>query len=281
MNQNIHLGLLVSVTLLSLICSDMALATESDLITFKSVYPHVVGLRLDSCLVCHSEPVEQPSTLNSYGMDYSTAGRDDSALVQIAVLDSDGDLFSNLIEIEQMTFPGDGLDFPILTATPTDTPLNETPTDTPTITPSNTPTYTLTDTPTITPSNTPTYTLTDTPTTTSTQAPSYTQTHTPTSTPTLTPTFTPTPTPTHTQTNTPTHSPTATDSATPSPTETPSGKPTATPTAKRSFDLNGDGFIDQDDLLLLLQDPDAADLLFEFLLYWGTQEMPTSQLPAP
>ncbi|HNT34203.1 MAG TPA: hypothetical protein PKH07_04320 [bacterium] len=222
-----------------------AFAERSDLIRFKSVYPHIIVTRLDSCAVCHVSPVPSDGALNVYGADYKNAGSSELALVDIEQLDSDGDLISNVIEIERLTFPGDSSDFPILTATPTDTPNNETPT----IAPSDTPTDTMTATPTRTPSHTPTHTLTYTPTATASHTPTNTLTHTATLTCSCTPT--PSATPTNTQT------------------ETPSETPTSTPPPQSRFDFNTDGSIDSLDLLLLMQRPDAGELLFEFLLYWG------------
>jgi Dockerin type I domain len=134
--------------------------------------------------------------------------------------------------------------------TPTPTP---TPTETETNTPTPTPTSTGTTTPVDTPTNTPT--PTDTPV------------DTPTNTGTPTPTFTGgfTPPPTHTATDTPTATPTATDTpvGTPSPTATPTPTgtvtpvytltPTPTPTGcTPNYDLNQDGMINAQDMLILL-----------------------------
>ncbi len=93
-------------------------------------------------------------------------------------------------------------------------------------------------------------------------------------------------------TSTPTSTPTPTPTATPSPTSTPSPTPTATPTPVPStcerYDFNDDGFIDLDDINIVLfhsifvNEPydaqydivpdgviDIADI-FEVALYFGT-----------
>jgi hypothetical protein len=57
--------------------------------------------RLDTCSTCHGEDVE---SLNPYGADY---GENAGDLEAIEALDSDGDGFTNLEEINALTFPGD------------------------------------------------------------------------------------------------------------------------------------------------------------------------------
>ena len=52
-------------------------------------------------------PVTYYDTLNQFGKDYKDAGRSEEALSQIAVIDSDGDGFSNTEEIADNRFPGD------------------------------------------------------------------------------------------------------------------------------------------------------------------------------
>ncbi len=118
---------------------------------FLAEYPAVVGTRLESCNVCHTDPPRR----NPYGTDFNLAGRVFSA---IESTDSDGDGADNLSEIMALTFPGDPLDgpnsSPIPTATPTHTLLpTATPSPTNTSGPTNTPrpTNTRLPTPTIVP----------------------------------------------------------------------------------------------------------------------------------
>ncbi|MCG3141137.1 MAG: Hercynine oxygenase [Anaerolineae bacterium] len=110
-------------------------------------------------------------------------------------------------------------------------------TPSPTWTPTNTPTETPTQT--LTPSNTPTVTPTDTSTATETFTPTITDT--PTATETYTPTNTDTPTVSETSTPIFSDTPTATETYTPTPTET----------ADLRADINGDGNINEMDVLEL------------------------------
>jgi hypothetical protein len=116
---------------------------DIDSVNFHFVYPDKVGTKLDSCTLCHSGgsyTSGQPSktttlgscqwchyvtnygadlseatllkTLNSYGLDYKKNGRDAGALQAISGFDSDGDLFTNQVEIAALTYPGDANDDP-------------------------------------------------------------------------------------------------------------------------------------------------------------------------
>jgi len=119
--------------------------------SFRNKYPATVGTQLDSCSVCHTNIPR----VNSYGDDYDSHGKSYSA---IESLDSDSDGYTNLQEIQALTFPGDRKSHPVPTATATPTP-----THTPTSTPTHTPTPTQTPTPTLTPTATPSPTPTATP----------------------------------------------------------------------------------------------------------------------
>jgi hypothetical protein len=105
-----------------------------------AVYPALVGTRLDDCQTCHTggtvthadrrtsdlapcgychllqnpdkrvvagAPLNYEGTLNPYGLAYKTSGRDQSALRAIANLDSDGDTYANLTEVNDLRYPGD------------------------------------------------------------------------------------------------------------------------------------------------------------------------------
>ncbi len=52
------------------------------------------------------------TTLNAYGLDYKTAGRNAAAVKAIENFDSDGDGYSNKIEIAANRYPGDAKDDP-------------------------------------------------------------------------------------------------------------------------------------------------------------------------
>jgi hypothetical protein len=153
-----------------------ASAKGSDLTLAEAKYPKMVNSRIDSCTLCHTSA---PS-LNAYGSAYKSHGRNTAALTAIEALDSDGDGFTNLQEINALTFPGSASDKPAAGPTATRTP---------TLVPSAT--RTLTRTPTALPSatRTPTRTATAvasatrTPTQPATVAPSATRTPTRTVTP--------------------------------------------------------------------------------------------------
>jgi len=112
---------------------------EKDSAQFLEVYPHKANTKLDHCVLCHTggeyeqKPGELVSlgscqwchqvygydgsgniieTLNPYGLDYLIHGRNAQAVRTINPLDSDGDGFSNEVEIEAGRYPGDAQDDP-------------------------------------------------------------------------------------------------------------------------------------------------------------------------
>jgi len=117
---------------------------DTDSVNFRTAYPYMVGTKLDSCTLCHkggnytdpstsktttlgscqychaitgygSDPTQFINTLNPYGRDYLNNGRNQAALKAIESLDSDGDGFSNIAEINSKplpTYPGDPNDNP-------------------------------------------------------------------------------------------------------------------------------------------------------------------------
>jgi hypothetical protein len=117
---------------------------ERDSGFFLKAYPGKAGGKLDHCALCHSggelekngakvalgscqwchfkygydQKGPLAETLNAYGRDYLTAGRDGAAIAAIAGKDSDGDGFSNRDEIAADRFPGNASDDPEKTAAP-------------------------------------------------------------------------------------------------------------------------------------------------------------------
>ena len=113
-------------------------AGDTDSPGFRSAYPAAVGSKLDSCALCHSGGSYVASgktivdgscqwchyisnytganvttaTLNSYGTGYLNNGRSQAALTGMAQLDSDGDGYTNAVEIAAGTYPGDASDNP-------------------------------------------------------------------------------------------------------------------------------------------------------------------------
>jgi hypothetical protein len=172
MNKKAHLRTLVAASMMSvgalllvgallyLVHPTPAQANSGDLNTALSQYPQLSNTRLNSCSLCHSSSI--PS-LNSYGVAFSSKGRNAAALKAIEALDSNGDGFSNIQEINALTFPGNANDKPAAAATATNTP-TKAPTNTPTKAPTNIPTSAPTNTPTKAPTNIPTSAPTNTPT---------------------------------------------------------------------------------------------------------------------
>jgi hypothetical protein len=119
---------------------------EIDSPRFHAVYPQTAGTKLDSCTLCHRggsyvsggkttnlgscqwchyksnygkrEKYNYAETLNSYGKDYLGRGRNEAAVKAMADLDSDGDGYSNKIEIAAIRYPGDPNDDPTKVAAP-------------------------------------------------------------------------------------------------------------------------------------------------------------------
>ena len=112
---------------------------EIDSGIFLSVYPDKAGTKLDNCNLCHSGGSYVDSkgktvtlgscqwchysygydasgniddTLNPYGMAYKTGGRSAESVTAIAALDSDGDGYTNAMEIASNRYPGDPNDDP-------------------------------------------------------------------------------------------------------------------------------------------------------------------------
>jgi hypothetical protein len=73
---------------------------------FVAAYPKTAGTRLDACVTCHTA---DGSALNPYGMAVRKSMMNFTAAEK---LDSDGDGFTNRVEIEALRFPGDPRDRP-------------------------------------------------------------------------------------------------------------------------------------------------------------------------
>jgi hypothetical protein len=82
-----------------------AYASSDYLSLFNSQYG-TSGTALNSCSVCHSAT----PALNSYGNAYLNSGYNFAA---IESQDSDGDTFTNIVEINARTFPGNAASYPI------------------------------------------------------------------------------------------------------------------------------------------------------------------------
>jgi hypothetical protein len=114
---------------------------EIDSANFLTVYPQATGTKIDSCALCHRSDsytsggktttlgscqwchyvygydkhggaAGLSATLNAYGTAYLANGRNAAAVKAIAGMDSDGDGYSNAVEIAALRFPGDPKDDP-------------------------------------------------------------------------------------------------------------------------------------------------------------------------
>jgi hypothetical protein len=117
---------------------------ERDADKFLTAYPAAAGSKLDHCALCHCGGEYEnkgkmvslgscqwchysygydgagdiETTINTYGADYKTNGRNATAVTAIDSLDSDGDGYANDAEIAAGTFPGNAEDHPDLTEAP-------------------------------------------------------------------------------------------------------------------------------------------------------------------
>jgi hypothetical protein len=89
---------------------------DSDLDTFNTKYG-TQGTALDTCNLCH--PKAKYTALNAYGKDYADPNKGDWSYNKILEdLDSDGDGFTNIAEINARTFPGDKKSRPVVDKQP-------------------------------------------------------------------------------------------------------------------------------------------------------------------
>jgi hypothetical protein len=136
------LGFLVTVATASpSLAAYSAHQNDQDISNFLAVYPFAKSTKLDDCSLCHTSgkigkktygscdychqvyKTEEPhgdilATLNSFGLAYNDAGRDQAALATIEGSDSDADTFTNIDEIRALAFPGNSKDYPGLVPAP-------------------------------------------------------------------------------------------------------------------------------------------------------------------
>lgn len=106
-------------------------AMQNFLALVKVRYKFVSGTVLDDCLLCHTDGIGG-GELNTFGEDFFNMGN----LATMEEIDSDGDGFTNLAELQALTFPGDPASFPGGVAPPaapdSEAPPPLTPTEAPT-----------------------------------------------------------------------------------------------------------------------------------------------------
>ena len=94
-----------------LLLAPQVMARPSYLSTFEKTYPAAAGSRIDACNLCHNSPGGGDAR-NSYGLSYASSGRNFAAIENT---DSDGDGWTNIQEIQALTFPGDAKEHPTTT----------------------------------------------------------------------------------------------------------------------------------------------------------------------
>jgi len=114
MNKKYHLFLIIALVLLSI---PSATARPNYFNKMEQKYPQIKGTKLDTCGMCHISR-EGGGERNSYGKVYESKNRNFSAIENF---DSDKDGFSNIEEINALTFPGNASDYPKSTETPVKT----------------------------------------------------------------------------------------------------------------------------------------------------------------
>jgi hypothetical protein len=91
-----------------LLIAPQVMARPSYLSSFERTYPAAAGSRIDACNLCHNSP-KGGDARNPYGLSYASSGHNFTAIENI---DSDGDGWTNLQEINSLTFPGNATDHP-------------------------------------------------------------------------------------------------------------------------------------------------------------------------
>jgi len=105
MNRNVNY--LALVLLLIITAPGMALAKSGYLTSFKSTYPAAAASRIDNCQLCHT--TNSGGSRNGYGTAYAGANHQ---FAPIESSDSDSDGYSNIEEINALSYPGNATDHP-------------------------------------------------------------------------------------------------------------------------------------------------------------------------
>ncbi len=103
-------GVMLAALLLVVLHPMVVFGNADDKAQWEAFYPAAFGSRIDNCLLCHTTmtgPVRNP-----YGQAVENLGEVNPPIGNIENLDSDGDGFTNLQEIQMHTYPGDPNDHP-------------------------------------------------------------------------------------------------------------------------------------------------------------------------
>lgn len=122
MNRKITL-LMLMLAVVALYGVPSASAYGGYLNAFNQQY-NTTGTQLDSCIICHAGQ-GGGGAVNPYGKAFADAG---NSFAAIESLDSDGDGFTNIAEINARTFPGDQNDHPVTGVNQTPASITQTPT---------------------------------------------------------------------------------------------------------------------------------------------------------
>ena len=99
---------LLIVAVIVLIPFTIVFAKSRYLSTFNTLYG-TADTRLDTCGLCHENGYDR----NAYGADWETkygqSGNQTQAYQAIEAMDSDNDSYTNIAEINALTFPGNDL----------------------------------------------------------------------------------------------------------------------------------------------------------------------------
>lgn len=98
------------VVLTFLVLAPVALAKNEYLFAAGLKYPDITTTSLYDCSLCHASGDNR----NPFGMDFEASGHNFDAIENE---DSDHDGFSNITEIERLTWPGNPLSFPFIMGT--------------------------------------------------------------------------------------------------------------------------------------------------------------------
>lgn len=114
-DMNYKLTLVLFLAVVILIGAPVVSAKSGYLSSFNQNY-NTSGTKLDTCNTCHTS--SSGGSLNPYGRAYSGSGHN---FASIETLDSDSDGFTNIEEINALTFPGNANDHPQTTSVTTTT----------------------------------------------------------------------------------------------------------------------------------------------------------------